>query len=170
MEIKRVFKKTEPGLNEAGEVVKEAELVLKSGKTITPGKYKSIIELPRDQWEANGLGKDDDPVLDHIKVRRLSKRQNFTQKFIDRAIREGFMSMIRGKIVLHDVDGDLTFKIVRSPGHFCCHDNAPLGGEKEARAYVAANFKGVESPDKNNPSGYRKDNFHACELVGEAND
>ncbi len=116
-------------------------------------------ELIRDQ--------DGDAILDTIRVKRLSKMQNFTQKLIDRAIREGFMSMIKGKIVLHTNDGDLSYKIVRSPGYFCCHDNEPLGGEKECREYVEANFKGIESPDKNNPAGYRKDNFHACELEGE---
>ena len=77
------------------------------------------------------------------------------------------MSMVKGNIVLHAKPKDLTFKILLSPGYFCCHDNKSLGGEQECRDYVAANFKGVESPDKENPSGYRKDNFHACELVGE---
>lgn len=111
--------------------------------------------------DANG-----NAVLDTVRVKRLSKLQNFTQKLIDRAIREGFMSMSKGKIVLHTESGDLSYKILQSPGYFCCHDNKALGGEGEARSYVYTNFKGIESPDSNNPSGYRKDNFHACELEG----
>ena len=106
-------------------------------------------------------------LLETIKVKRLSKIQNFTQKFFDRAIREGFASMSKGLFILHTVDGDLEYKIILSPGYFCCFDNKELGGEKDARKYVADNFKGEESPDANNPSGYRKDNFHACELQGE---
>jgi len=108
-----------------------------------------------------------EPVVDTIKVKRLSKRQNFTQKFIDNAVREGYATLSKGKVILHTQDGDLEFKILRSPGYFCCHDNKSLGGEKECRKYVKDNFNDIASPDKNNPSGYRKDNFHACELLGE---
>jgi len=106
-----------------------------------------------------------EPVVETIKVTLLSKRQNFTQKFIDKAIREGYATLTKGKLILHTQDGDLEYKILRSPGYFCCHDNQSLGGEKECREYVAINFAGIDSPDKNNPSGYRKDNFHACELI-----
>ena len=108
-----------------------------------------------------------EPVVDTIKVKRLSKHQNFTQKFIDKAVREGYATLSKGKVIIHTQDGDLEFKILRSPGYFCCHDNKSLGGEKECRDYVKDNFAGIDSPDKNNPSGYRKDNFHACELQGE---
>lgn len=109
---------------------------------------------------------NDNVLLETIKVSRISKIQNFTQKFFDRSIREGFASMSKGLFTLHTVDGDLNYKIIRSPGYYCCFDNEILGGEKEARKYVAENFGDEISPDKNNPSGYRKDNFHACELQG----
>lgn len=105
--------------------------------------------------------------LETIKVKRLSKIQNFTQKFFDRSICEGFASMSKGLFILHTIDGDLEYKIIRSPGHYCCYDNKLLGDEKEARKYIADNFKGEKSPDLNNPAGYRKDNFHACELQGK---
>jgi len=110
---------------------------------------------------------DGEMVLETIKVKRISKIQNFTQKFFDKALREGFASMSKGLFILHTVDGDLEYKIIRSPGYFCCFDNKALGDQKECRAYIESNFKGKDSPDLNNQSGYRKDNFHACELQGE---
>ena len=104
--------------------------------------------------------------LDYVRVSRVSKRQNFTQRFIDRAIQEGFASLVKGELVIHARPDELIYKILRMPGYFCCHDNAPLGSEKEAVEYLDANFDGAASPDANNPAGYRKDNFLACELQG----
>ena len=107
----------------------------------------------------------DTPVLDHIKAIRTSKVQKFTQKFIDKSVFEGFATLSKGKIILHAKPKDLTYKIVRVPGMYCCFDNAPMENQKSARKYVKDYYADTESPDSNNPSGYRKDAFYACELV-----
>ncbi len=109
------------------------------------------------------------PVLDYIKTLRVQDRQNFTQKFIDQGIQDGYISFSKGLLTLHAKPKDLHYQVVRTPGYFCCHDNKRLNGEKEAKAYVAANFDGVESPDGGNPAGYRKDNFYACQLMEDIN-
>lgn len=113
------------------------------------------------------MGDNKQPIVTSVRVKRLSGKQNFTQKFIGNATRDGYMSMSQGNIIIHAEDSDLTYKILRTPGYFCCHDNKPLGSQEEGRDYVKENFDGVESPDTNNPLGYRKDNFYACELQGE---
>ncbi len=105
------------------------------------------------------------PVFDHLKIIRAGKVQNFTQKFINKGMTNGFVTMSKGQIIIHGKPVDLSYKVVRIPGYYCCHDDAPLGGEKEAREYLEKNFKGKKSPCSNNPSGYRKDNFFHCELV-----
>ena len=106
----------------------------------------------------------DPAVLDHIKVLRYSKKQHFTQRLLDRGMEEGFLTISKGQLILH-TKPELTYKIVRSPGYFCCFDDERLGGEKEAKAYVAEHYADEKSPDKCKPAGYRKDNFFACELV-----
>ena len=111
----------------------------------------------------------DEPVLDHIKVLKSTKRQNFTQKLINRGVEEGWLSMGQGKITLHTVP-ELNYRVVRAPGFYCCFDDAKLDDDKHGDRYVAENYAGQTSPDKNNPAGYRKDNFFACELIeGESN-
>lgn len=105
------------------------------------------------------------PVFSHLKIMRHGKVQNFTQKFINRGMQDGFLTMSKGEIIIHAQPKDLTYKIVRVPGYYCCHDDAPVANEREAREYIEKNHKGKECDDPNNPSGYRKDNFYHCELV-----
>ena len=107
-----------------------------------------------------------EPKLDYIKVLKKSTNQNFTQKLINKGIEEGWLSMSKGTIILHTIP-ELTYKVVRAPGFYCCFDNAKLDSDKHGQEYVAKNFAGQTSPDTNNPAGYRKDNFFACELIGE---
>jgi len=104
-----------------------------------------------------------EPVLDHVKVLSSSKVQKFTPNFINKAVEENLVTLGKGQIKLH-TKPELTYNIVTSPGYYCCHDNKKCGGEKDAAQYVAERFKGKSSPDKNNPAGYRKDNFYTCEL------
>jgi hypothetical protein len=108
------------------------------------------------------------PVLDHIKVLQHSKNQRFTQKLINRGVAEGFMTVGQGIITLH-TQPQLTYKIVRGPGIYCCFDGKKLDDEKAARAYVEQNFSGQASPDKNNPAGYADERFFTCELIEENN-
>ena len=107
---------------------------------------------------------DDKPIISRIDVKRISEKQNFSRKFIDKTLEEGFMSMNKGEIILH-TNPELTFKVIRVPGIYCCFTNKRLGDQKEARAYIKANYLDKESPDANNPEGYRHDAFYACQLV-----
>ncbi|SEN74073.1 hypothetical protein [Nitrosomonas marina] len=98
-------------------------------------------------------------------ARKPGNVQKFTQQFIDEFIGYGLLSLGKGVITMHAEGGDVNYKIISSPGYYCCFDGKRLAGEFEARDYVAANFAGQTSPDPQNPAGYKKDSFYLCELM-----
>ncbi len=104
-----------------------------------------------------------DGVIDSIEVKRYSENQKFSQKFINNMMADGFVTMTQGKIVLH-TQPELTYAIKQVPGYYCCHDGKKMDGAAEAQKYIDENFAGVESPDKNNPAGYCKQDFYNCVL------
>lgn len=112
------------------------------------------------------MDEKDKPIIDHVKVIRKSKnsKQNFSTKFILNGFKSKLVSIVDDVITLN-TKPELNFKIIREPGYYCCHDDEPCGTGAEARSYLEENFKDIESPDPNNPSGYRKDNFYATEEI-----
>jgi len=107
----------------------------------------------------------DTPKLDHVKVLRAKEgAQNFSTRFVQNGQADGLVSVSDGQITLH-TQPELTFDIVRVPGYYCCYCNQPMSDGAAARAHIAEEHDG-ESPDSNNPAGYRKDNFYACERAG----
>ncbi|SFL34298.1 hypothetical protein SAMN05216302_106412 [Nitrosomonas aestuarii] len=110
----------------------------------------------------------DTGALLRLKVQTYKPTQKFTQKAIDDLGSEGLLTLDEdeGTITVHaDEPRELVYKIVKRPGYYCCFDEKKLAGEKLARRYVTQNFPDQESPDPNNPAGYRQDNFYLCELV-----
>lgn len=107
------------------------------------------------------------PVLVGISITKLPKNgiQHFTQKLLDTLLQDGFLTMGKGKLTLETMVDAVEFKVLRTPGYYCCHTGEKLDGEKEARAHIKARFAGKASPCKNNPSGYSKDNFYTCQLI-----
>jgi hypothetical protein len=114
-----------------------------------------------EAWEAGGR-KDPPPKPTHVKVLRAGPRQHFSQDFLDRQIAAGLISLGNGKITVKTADGepDLVYTIETGPGLYCCHCKAPMDDSKSAQAHVAEKHGGASSPDKNNPSGYRRDNWY----------
>ena len=108
-----------------------------------------------------------DNKLDHVKVIRSSKNQNFTQAFIDEFLEDGILSMGKGKLTIDAKPQDLVYNILATPGFFVCFDNKKMPSPAECVKYIEENFKDLASPDTENPAGYRKDNFYKCELEGE---
>ena len=92
---------------------------------------------------------------------------NFATDFVYENLANGSFSMNRGIISMHTDGDDVKYRVIRGPGYYCCFDDVQLSGEDAAREYVVNNFAGQESPDKNNPSGYRKDSFFHCRLIEE---
>lgn len=112
------------------------------------------------------LSEDGKPILTSVRMIQHSKTQKFTPNFVNQALADGLISMMKNQIVMHTVP-ELTYKIVRIPGYYCCFDNKRLSGEAQAKKYVDDHFSDQKSPDSSHPAGYRKDNFFFCELVEE---
>jgi len=116
--------------------------------------------------EADVKGKASDlvrrPPVFAIKILSAGPRQNFSENIIQLGMVEGWLTAGQGKIILHDADGqNHAYRIERLPGHYCCYCGMSLdgGGRKK---HVKADHRNEKSPDPNNPSGYRRDNFYAC--------
>jgi hypothetical protein len=114
---------------------------------------KRIMERKGDELSVKG-----------IKVLHASDEHHFSPRLIEGGVSEGWLSMGKGKITIHGEGGDVVYNIARAPGYYCCHCNMKLDdGGVLAQSHVATH-KAKKSPDKNNPAGYRKDNFYAGTL------
>lgn len=117
------------------------------------------------------------PPLSHIEVKHTgaSPEQNFSTRLVEQGVALGFMTLGKGKITLHAKPEDLTYKIVRSPGHYCCHCGAWLtdaamllgSGLTNGAQHVVDEHPGVPSPDAGNPSGYERINHYETILDTE---
>ena len=68
-------------------------------------------------------------------------------------------------IVIDAISGPLVYEIMRRPSRYCCFCQIPLINEAAAKVHVIDRHPKAVSPDKQNPSGYRKSNFFACKRV-----
>lgn len=171
MQLKRVYKKDEAGANilKSGAVIADYSKKVKAINMVNnlrDGMIALGAKVPPDTSIDFDFDINDLPEIDHIIVTRTSKAQKITQKTIDRLMVDNSVVVGDGQIMLKTVPV-LNYKIVRMPGIYCCHDDHKLSDQVTARKYVADNFSGKKSPDNQNPSGYRVDNFYQCELMGE---
>jgi len=89
-------------------------------------------------------------------------------RVIEKGFAEGWLAMGNGQAVIKTADGedDHVYDILDTPGVFCSHCGLKLGGGNEiAQEHVATNHDGEDSPDEQNPAGYRQDNFFRLERV-----
>jgi hypothetical protein len=106
------------------------------------------------------------------------QRHHFTPGLLDRGMAEGWLSVSRGVITLHAAEGDLAFRILRAPGHYCCHCGVPIehGGawvdeaktQTKGQAHVATAHPKTTSPDPANPAGYERINYYHTERLAPA--
>lgn len=120
----------------------------------------------------------------------VHREQNFSPRFVNRALREGWLSLRDGKIVLHckyfprgfskhrherDAermpiefeDVNLEYTIVYVPGVYCLHCGDWLGEDPSGevgRLHVRTDHRGMKSPDERYPHGYRNGNLYECIL------
>lgn len=110
--------------------------------------------------------------LDRVIALTAPARQKFSSRFVEGALLEGWLSMTGmnagDTITLRVQPEELTYRIVAVPGRYCSHCDEKLPDDaagEQARVHVALYHPDVPSPDPENPSGYRCDNFYACERV-----
>ena len=101
------------------------------------------------------------PKVSGVKVLHLPREQQFSPRLVERAIGERWLSIGDGLITIHAQDGDHVYRIVRTPGYYCCHCEKSLENSRDGQEHVHSEHRDVPSPDVNNLSGWRKDNFYA---------
>lgn len=99
----------------------------------------------------------------HVRVIVAKKVQNLSLRFIDMGVKQGWLKMQDGEIIINSEPSRTIYKIMQLPGIFCCFCNLALPeGGFMAQQHVAACHPGHVSPDTNNPAGYRHDVFYRC--------
>lgn len=109
---------------------------------------------------------DDHGKICGVRVLRAGAVQHFSPRIIEQGVAAGWLSMVDGLLTVNGHDGPVVYRIERTPGYYCCHCQAKLSDQTEARAHVTADHGGAASPDASNPAGYRRDNFFACVREG----
>ncbi len=105
------------------------------------------------QWREAGEPRNNLPNVSHVKVLRGSSKWRVKVQMVERGASEGWLSLVDGALVIKTDKGDLRYKIVNGPGHYCCHDGAQVESTAEGLKYIQLHHKGEKSPDPNNPSG-----------------
>lgn len=112
---------------------------------------------------------ENDPlILDYIALidTGTTPEQNWSNRFITEGLKNKWLEFIGDKtILLHVSPETLRYDIKFAPGIYCCHCNQELvSGNEHAKVHVLEKHNGVESPDRNNPSGYRYVHGYECIL------
>lgn len=122
------------------------------------GRKKVVINDEKvDCPTCKGKGKIDQqvPPVRGVEVQQTSPVQHFSERVVAGGLAEGWLVIGDGRITIRNAIGDdVVYRIVRAPGWYCCHDGKKLNNSDEGREYVDTFFKGVPSPDPNNPSGW----------------
>lgn len=132
---------------------------------------KRIYEIP-EGWEPerapDGRLLNPLPIAGlHVRHTGVSQAQNFSRRLVDAGLREGWLTLSRGELLLHTAQGDLRYTVLRTPGLYCCHCEAALGEDvtgAAGRGHVASVHAGVPSPEGEHPGGYRHTHGYECLL------
>lgn len=103
----------------------------------------------------------------HTGVARL---QNFSRRFVETGIVQGWLTLSRGALTLHAQEEDLQYRILGMPGRYCLHCGLHWPGDPtgaETRAHISAEHAGMVSPDPQWPQGYRATESYECLLSEE---
>lgn len=105
------------------------------------------------------------PQVSHIEVLSASREWKVSDSVIEKGVREGWLTLGDGRVTLKTGAADVVYRIMRLPGHYCCFCEEKIeddGRGTQARKHIVMHT--LPSPDANNPSGWRKDNFYFCVL------
>ncbi len=117
----------------------------------------------------NGIAVRVTPPVDHVLIKHtgVKEGQNFSTRFIETGILEGWITMDASKITLHTKPQNLVYAINVRPGRYCSHCGDKLNDDTrgvEARNHVREAHAGRKSPDPESPAGYAQVNAYLCTL------
>jgi len=116
--------------------------------------------------EADALQADPTPwTLARVEMLNAPAKQNFSIGFMEQSLKDKVLAM-SGDRVIFNSRPPVIYKILRRPGRYCCHCGQKLEDDdigSLARIHLLAMHTDKASPDRENPSGYRRDSFFACE-------
>jgi hypothetical protein len=107
-----------------------------------------------------------EPKVSGVNILRHGKTQKFSPRLVQGGLSEGWLEITGDTITINGKNKKLVYRIDTNPGYYCCFCNASVGDSSGATVHLSKEHKGKKSPDKSNPSGYRKDNFYACTKTG----
>jgi len=99
-----------------------------------------------------------------IKHTGFDREQNFSTRLVSGAMAEGWMRMDDKYIYIKTTEEELVYKINKRPGYYCCFDDKYFESVDMVKSWVESNYKDKESPDPQNPLGYKKLNHYECVL------
>jgi hypothetical protein len=112
-----------------------------------------------------------------VRVLRAKRLQHFSPGLIDGGLAEGWLSIGQGVITIAGEAGPVAYRIVRAPGAYCCHCDAPVGGPErqspgndgltEGQRHARDTHGDTPSPDPLNPAGYRIEAHFTGVLIGD---
>jgi hypothetical protein len=121
---------------------------------------------------------DDDERVIRLEIKHTGSRpeQNFSTSLVAQWLADGLAAIDGNVLTLRTEPAALRYTITRGPGYYCCHTGKRIEltpeaygdlslAAIEARKYLqGAKLLGKPSPDKGNPSGYRRSHAYECVL------
>ena len=112
--------------------------------------------------------------ISHVEILHAGPVQRFSPQFLQNGQAEGWVGISKGKITIDAKPDPVVYQIKRAPGVYCCHcgQRLPAGAAQDQSGqflpppHVAEKHKGAVSPDPENPSGYRQENYYTCTKEG----
>lgn len=98
---------------------------------------------------------------------------HFSPRLVQRGAEEGWLSLMQGKIVLHGPKHDVSYRIKKGPGAYCCNCGEKIGAgpsidprvcSQRIKHVEACCGKAAHTVDAQYPAGYRCDNYYDCKL------
>lgn len=109
------------------------------------------------------------PPVKGVQILHAGARQKFSVRLIATAVAEGWMTLDANRIIVKGQPQNVTYRIERAPGRYCCHCSEKLPddvGGLLARIHVSQRHPTVPSPHPNHPAGYGMTNAFECVREG----
>lgn len=99
-----------------------------------------------------------------VTILHAKTRWHISPSLLEQGVNQGWITDSGATLRVRGDNRLLVYDVVRRPGYYCCHCEREVGDGTAGGEHVRGQHAGVPSPDANNLSGYRRDNFFTCIL------